>query len=185
MSNCRDTQIQIACFTPFDGSASVSINHTVVFDSDGKPYAIYFSDRAGVVIDETSYLGGGTASLGQCPKRCDVVREVYRLDGTATGASTVILPDGSGAVGNTVTIPAGFKSLSTTIMRQTQSDDGSGTISSVEIDGAAYFMGSDSCGYATDLPDFTTSCCGETFIEPVTITAVGAAFIEIWVTKET
>lgn len=67
MSNCRDKELQLACFTPSDGSDSVSINHTVVYDNDGTPIATYFSDREGVIIDETAYLGGGNATVGECP----------------------------------------------------------------------------------------------------------------------
>lgn len=184
MSNCRDKEIQLACFAPTDGSASVTVNHTVVYDSDGIPLATYFSDRTGLVIDEAVYLGGGIASLGVCPAVCVYSTEVYRLDGLATGSSTAIDPLGAGAVGNTVTIPAGFASLTTIISRATQIDPGDGSVAKVIVDGVEYFMGSDDCGYATDLPDFSTCGCGQSYSEPVTITAVGSASVEIWVTKE-
>lgn len=88
MSNCRDKEIQLACFKPSDGSPSVTINHTIIYDSDGVPIATYFSDREGVVIDETSYLGGGEATLGDCVEsqlECVESQEwTYALDNTGT-----------------------------------------------------------------------------------------------------
>lgn len=64
--NCRDKEIQIACFKPFDGSPSQTINHTVVYDKNGIPIATYFSNREGFIIQESTYLGGGQASIGAC-----------------------------------------------------------------------------------------------------------------------
>ena len=91
MSNCRDKEIQLACFTPNDGSDSVTINHTIVYDNDGIPIATYFSDRTGVVIDEDTYLGGGKAELGECTNpevECVESQEwTYGIDNTGTSFS--------------------------------------------------------------------------------------------------
>lgn len=88
MSNCRDKEVQLACFTPDDGSDSITINHTVIYDNDGVPVATYFSDRTGTVIDETTYLGGGDATLGDCPEsivECVESQEwTYGIDNTGT-----------------------------------------------------------------------------------------------------
>lgn len=88
MSDCRDKEIQIGCFTPSDGEVPVKINHTIIYDNDGIPIATYFSDREGVVIDETTYLGGGVASIGDCKEpQVDCVESqewTYGIDNTGT-----------------------------------------------------------------------------------------------------
>lgn len=104
MSNCRDFEIQSACFIPNDNSKPVSINHTTVYDVSGSPIATYFSDRQGFVIDETNYLGGGVAKLGDCKHsdmHCEESQEyTYGIDNTGTRFNEVAtfqmtLSDGS------------------------------------------------------------------------------------------
>ena len=66
MSDCRKTETVEACITLDDGSGSVSILHTTVFDDSGAAIAGYYHDEAGAVVDEATYRGGGAASLGGC-----------------------------------------------------------------------------------------------------------------------
>lgn len=66
MSNCRDQEITLACFTPTDGNIpALTIKHVTVFDSYGGIVAAYYADVNGG-IDISTYLGGGTATLGSC-----------------------------------------------------------------------------------------------------------------------
>lgn len=67
MSNCRNPELQLACFTPTDGSLSKeTIVFVTVYDENGSPTATYYQDVNGLAIDITTYLGGGEAKLGMC-----------------------------------------------------------------------------------------------------------------------
>lgn len=66
----------------------------------------------------------------------------FILDGSVAGtAAPAVGPTGSVTVGNTVTIPEGFKSLVWAFDRNTGVDDGSGSTAQLTINGTDYFPG--------------------------------------------
>lgn len=83
-------------------------------------------------------------TLAEC-KCCtdDVTVETYRISGNVAGVSTPGTgPTSIPVVGNTVTIPAGFRSLSWQWLRETEQDPGTGAVARLDVNGFGYFAGS-------------------------------------------
>jgi len=87
MSQCRDQEVKLGCFTPTEGKP-VTVKHVTVFDEKGVNIAEYYADAEGVTIDPSTYLGGGVATLGECEKsavECAESQEwTYGLDNVGT-----------------------------------------------------------------------------------------------------
>ena len=79
MAICRNPETVQACFTPSDGSPSVSILHTTLFDVSGKAFSAYYHDEAGNIIDSATFMGGGTAKIGQQTTADQPVTTCYEL----------------------------------------------------------------------------------------------------------
>ena len=62
MTICRENELGYVCFTNADGVKQSLFAHQV-YQSDGTPLAIYYTDAADLVVDTT----GGVVSVGQCP----------------------------------------------------------------------------------------------------------------------
>lgn len=183
MSNCRDKEIQLACFKPSDGSKAININHTTVHDKDGIPIATYFSDRAGTVIDESIYLGGGIASLGACEITNEYEVYVVRLDGNVSGVSNAKIEGKSfvtGDIGNTFSIGTAslfpeYVSYSAIWFGDTEQD------ARLDWNDISYLagVGSGTAGYLhSSLPELTDSNNGEIHQSPIILLAQSGAFVE-------
>lgn len=183
MSNCRDKEIQLACFKPSDGSEPIGINHTIVYDSDGIPIATYFSDRTGAIIDESSYLGGGVATLGGCSVSNEYEIYVVRLDGNVANTSTAKLEGQSlavGDIGNTFSIGVGspfpeYVSYSAIWFGDTEQD------ARLDWNDISYLagIGSGTAGYLhSSLPELTDGNDDETHESSITLLAQPGAFVE-------
>ena len=66
MTKCRKPEAVPACFTPADGSDPVSILYTALYDADSKPLGGHYQDETGAIIEPSTFMGGGTASIGAC-----------------------------------------------------------------------------------------------------------------------
>lgn len=177
--NCKKISTKIVCYD--DGILKKDLIAHYEYGKDIDDEIILVSTRYteadGITVVDTS---AGTVTVGACVMSCDITREVYRIAGTAAGTSTDIFV-GTGVVGNTVTIVAPFKSISTHILRETQQDPGDGSVATTTIDNVVYYMGGGDV-YATYLPDFNTSDCSEIYTEDVVISVTGESYVEIWVT---
>ena len=75
MSCCIDTKPVTACFKPDDGSASVEILAHLVYNEGRVVQHVYSTiDDPETALDPSSFLGGGTVSLGSCCTRLTVER---------------------------------------------------------------------------------------------------------------
>lgn len=149
-----------------------------IVKSNGAPDGtVYWTDELGQMVAAPS---GGTK--GACEAGCAILREPYRLDGNATGQATPILLDGSGNVGSTLTIPAGFSSVAFNLLPQTQTDDD--TMSNwVDVDGLRYYV-QPNCGFPNHFPTFSTNECNQYFREPLTLAISGNVYLEVWVLRK-
>lgn len=111
---------------------------------------------------------------------CDSrVIQTYRIAGTAAGTSTPsTVPGDNPTVGNTVTIAAGFKSISWEFLRQTAQS--SGAADQLTINGFIVFPGS---GVQYQQIGKTIGLDGGKSANPYQFTAVGNVFIEITVIR--
>lgn len=66
MSNCIETNTSLGCFTPHDGSPSVSVFAAITWDSTSEAKRLVYFDADRNPIDPATYLGGGTFSAGPC-----------------------------------------------------------------------------------------------------------------------
>lgn len=109
--------------------------------------------------------------------------ETYRLDGTTTGTSTPSVdPTDSPTTGNTVTISAPYQAIQWFWLRQTDQDDGTGSIAKVTINGFEYHAGVGTV-YGTQGWTASTTLQAETIGNDLEFTASGNAHIEIQVIR--